>query len=974
MQLLALQKTVNKYHKIMKNRKLILLATTFLLSLSGFSQKQHSVARKWNDALLHAIRKDYARPTVHARNLWHTSAVMYDAWAAYTDAANPFFLGDTLGGYVCTYNGISPTGNRKDNQNEAISFAAYRLLKHRFSKSPGVSETYDYLDSLFLVLGYDTNFVSTDYSTNKPAALGNYIAEQMIAFGLQDSSNEQNQYANQYYQPVNSPLVMANPGNPDIEDPNRWQPLTLDVYIDQSGNVIPGSTVPSLSPEWGEVVPFALKESDKTVQFRDGDPYALYFNPSAPPNIDTINGGSSTDLYKWNFMLVTKWSSHLHAGGDSVMWDISPASIGNVEWYPQGFDSLSYFYDYENGGDPGKGYSINPATGQPYTPQIVPRGDYARVLAEFWADGPDSETPPGHWFTILNYVNDHPMVVKKWKGQGPILDDLEWDVKTYFTLGGTVHDAAVACWGIKGWFDYIRPVSAFRYMATQGQSSDSTLPNYSINGLPLEPGFIELVDSNDAAVGSSYQNLNKIQVRAWKGPDFIIDPATDTAGVDWILAENWWPYQRPSFVSPPFPGYMSGHSTFSRASADVMEWMTGDAYFPGGMGEFLAKKNDFLFFEEGPSMDITLQWATYRDASDQCSLSRIWGGIHPPVDDIPGRIMGSEISSGSFEKAVTYWEDELPDLIDIVISSPLIVDSLTGNQKFSITCKYDQQMDTTLSPSISFPVENPTENTLSLNINKSQWLTPYVYIAWYNVTDSSEVLMDIDISITGGGDINSKTPTPQTYMDMFAINMKNPQVISANVSTDTIFDNLSGTASFTVTVTYNEKMQSNTAPVISFPVENPIIMTLNLDSSTWINDSTYTASYDIDSLTTNLFDIDVAVSSAKNLLGNVQDQHQEADLFSVYKGITLDIGELVTNKVRVYPNPVKVGTPIKLDFPNSNTEINLQLYNTSGQLVTENNGKAKQLVLETGNVALGEYLLIIQYNDQIIKTKLVVMQ
>ena len=45
-------------------------------------------------------------------------------------------------------------------------------------------------------------------------------------------------------------------------------------------------------------------------------------------------------------------------------------------------------------------------------------------------------------------------------------------------------------------------------------------------------------------------------------------------------------------------------------------------------------------FEEGPSVDVVLQWATYRDASDQCSLSRIWGGIHPPADDIPGRIIG----------------------------------------------------------------------------------------------------------------------------------------------------------------------------------------------------------------------------------------------------------------------------------------------------------------------------------------------
>ena len=73
---------------------------------------------------------------------------------------------------------------------------------------------------------------------------------------------------------------------------------------------------------------------------------------------------------------------------------------------------------------------------------MVKRGDYTRVLAEFWADGPDSETPPGHWFTILNYVNDNPLLNKNFEGQNEALSDLEWDVKSYFTLSGAMHDAA----------------------------------------------------------------------------------------------------------------------------------------------------------------------------------------------------------------------------------------------------------------------------------------------------------------------------------------------------------------------------------------------------------------------------------------------------------------------------------------------------------------------------------------------------
>jgi hypothetical protein len=61
--------------------------------------------------------------------------------------------------------------------------------------------------------------------------------------------------------------------------------------------------------------------------------------------------------------------------------------------------------------------------------------------------------------------------------------------------------------------------------------------------------------------------------------------------------------------------------------------------------------NEFLVFEDGPSVDLTLQWATYRDASDQTSLSRIWGGIHPPADDIPGRLIGIEIANDVFDLA-----------------------------------------------------------------------------------------------------------------------------------------------------------------------------------------------------------------------------------------------------------------------------------------------------------------------------------
>ena len=140
---------------------------------------------------------------------------------------------------------------------------------------------------------------------------------------------------------------------------------------------------------------------------------------------------------------------------------------------------------------------------------------------------------------------------------------------------------------------------------------------------------------------------------AWRGPEAIADPRRDAAGVGWILAEGWWPYQRPSFVTPPFAGYVSGHSTFSRAAAEVLTALTGDPFFPGGMSDIPIPANAYLVFERGPSLDMTLQWATYRDAADQCSLSRTWGGIHPPADDIPGRLIGARIGGDAFRFATS---------------------------------------------------------------------------------------------------------------------------------------------------------------------------------------------------------------------------------------------------------------------------------------------------------------------------------
>ncbi|MFK7933564.1 MAG: MopE-related protein, partial [Saprospiraceae bacterium] len=631
---------------------IVLIFGSTFLNASIAQEGEHSIARQWSEFNLELIRNDFARPTVHARNLFHTSIAMYDAWAAYEENADTYFLGKQVGDYFCVFDGISTPDDKIAAQNEAISYAAFRVLNHRFRNSPNTGQLLFDIEVWFTEQGYDPEYVDQEYQNGNPAALGNYLARQIILYGIQDGANEQFFYENQAYQPLNPPLVTQEPGNPNMIDPNRWQPLTLDVFIDQSGNVRPFNTPEFLGPEWGQVTPFALSEDDLTIYNRDGFDYYVYHDPGEPPYYNEESEDPWTDNYKWNFALVSIWGSMLDPG-DGVMWDISPASIGNIDFndFPRDFDSMRDFYDLTGGGDISRGREVNPRTGMPYEPQVVPRADYARVLAEFWADGPDSETPPGHWFEIINYVHDHPEFERRFKGEGEIIEPLEWDVKAYLTLGGAMHDCAIAAWGIKGYYDYLRPISAIRYMAGLGQSSDPNLPNYHAGGLPLLEGYIELVMEDDLLVGEGNEHLHKVKVKTWRGPDYIPFPQSTYAGVGWILAENWWPYQRPSFVSPPFAGYVSGHSTYSRAAAEVLTLLTGDEYFPGGMGEFDAPRNEFLVFEDGPSVDLKLQWATYRDASEQCSLSRIWGGIHPPADDIPGRIIGEKIGVNSFRRA-----------------------------------------------------------------------------------------------------------------------------------------------------------------------------------------------------------------------------------------------------------------------------------------------------------------------------------
>jgi hypothetical protein len=614
-----------------------------------------SVARDWDEQLLHAISIDTARPTVHARNLFHLSAAMYDAWAAYDTTATQYLYHEKVS-----------APDVEAARNEAISYAAYNLLKFRFvtgpaGVGPGAAETQLDLDFQMSSLGYDPNFNST--VGNSPAALGNRIAQTVINYGLGDGSNEANKYAAPagQYVPVNPPLTFDNPGTV-MNDPNRWQPLHfLGNRIDQFGHAILESTQKSLTPFWGNVKPFSLTSSERSAN-------GVYLDQGPPPQL----GGVGDAAFKQGVLSVIRMSSQLDPN-DGAMVDISPVSRGNS---PLG----SYTQ---------VGYSVNPYTGQPYAPQVVKQADFGRVLSEFWADGPNSDAPPGHWNEIGNYVSDRMDqlgVAKRIGGSGPVVNDLEYDVKRYFAENGALHDAAISAWNHKGAYDGSRPISYIRYMGGLGQSSDPNLMidkgggnfvnTYNPNGLPLVPDLVEVITPETTAPGQRHAELagheGEIAIKTWRGPITGVAPFNNPAqisGVGWILATKWMPYQLSSFVTPPFPGYVSGHSTFSRSAAEVLTMLTGTPYFPGGLGEYNIPQGSGLNFEYGPTTSIDLQWATYFDASDQAALSRIYGGIHPTFDDLPGRQIGHIIGPQAWQLAMEYFNGTVvPEPSGVVLS------------------------------------------------------------------------------------------------------------------------------------------------------------------------------------------------------------------------------------------------------------------------------------------------------------------
>jgi len=600
-----------------------LVGGTFALVLRPWESKpictaaiehpEWSVARRWDEALLDAIRRALPNPAVHARNLYHLSAAMWDAWATYDPTADGVFFAEK-----------HTASDLAAARNEAISYAAYRVVTSRYLKAVGGADSLSRFADVMDSLCYPLEMTATE--GDSPAAIGNRVAKTVLDTAINDGSNQANGYAAPDYAPVNPPLVVAQSGTTMV-DPNRWQPLQLAHMISQNGIPIENGVQQAIAPHWGHVISFALPAAGD-----DGVP----IDPGPPPLL-----GTATDqAYKDAAVEAIRYSSELDpTSGETI--DVSPGAFGGNDL----------------GTNNGTGHALNPLTGQPYPSEVVKRGDFARALTEFWADGPKSETPPGHWNVVATSVSDELDPDLRIGGTGAVVDRLEWDVKLYLALNGAVHDAAIAAWGLKGHYDSVRPISMIRYLGGLGQSTDPTGPSYNAEGLPLVPGLIEVVSAETTVSGARHASLagheGEIAIHAWQGnPE---DPKTDASGVGWIRAVDWVPYQVPTFVTPAFPGYVSGHSTFSRAAAEVLTGFTGSEYFPGGSSSWVTPAGA-LKVEAGPTSDVMLEWATYYDAADQAGISRLYGGIHISADDFSGRVLGSQCGKEAWALAEKYYD------------------------------------------------------------------------------------------------------------------------------------------------------------------------------------------------------------------------------------------------------------------------------------------------------------------------------
>ena len=217
--------------------------------------------------------------------------------------------------------------------------------------------------------------------------------------------------------------------------------------------------------------------------------------------------------------------------------------------------------------------------------------DKQKMIAEYWNDGPNTEQPPGHWALFAQWISER---------DHHILDD---DVKMFFVLSNAIFDAGIAAWDAKRAYDSVRPITTIPLLF-RGKT-----------------------------------------IRSWGGPG---------KGSGEMDGSQWIPYQAATFPTPPFPDYVSGHSTYSAAAARILDLWTGSDRF----GDSVTLPAGSSKIEPGttPAHSVTLLWETFTDAANEAGISRRYGGIHFRGADLAGRLLGRIVAFEAWQKAKTYFD------------------------------------------------------------------------------------------------------------------------------------------------------------------------------------------------------------------------------------------------------------------------------------------------------------------------------
>ncbi|HZW54371.1 MAG TPA: hypothetical protein VFF00_10060 [Candidatus Elarobacter sp.] len=221
-------------------------------------------------------------------------------------------------------------------------------------------------------------------------------------------------------------------------------------------------------------------------------------------------------------------------------------------------------------------------------------GDREKAIAEYWMDGPNSELPPGHWCIFADYVDQRDH------------HGLDEDVKLLFALANAEFDAGIAVWDAKRAYDSARPVTDVHY------------------------------------------RYGGKTITAWAGPGLGARPIDGAA---------WEPYQPTYVVTPPFAEYLSGHSAFSSAGAEILKDFTGSDAF--GFTHVVLAGSSRVEPGTTPASSMSFTYATFSDAADEAGMSRRYGGIHFRSGDLVSRDIGREVGRAVWAKAQRYFTGQI---------------------------------------------------------------------------------------------------------------------------------------------------------------------------------------------------------------------------------------------------------------------------------------------------------------------------